>query len=89
MLVYSGCYFRAKGELSSCVSLARSIKTNQKTNGCPLLRRLLGDVVFYSTLINCSTKRFRRKSINGFWFNRRFPESSLKKLQKELSIAFY
>ena len=44
---------------------------------------------FYSTLINCSTETFSRKSIVEFWFNHCFPGSSLTNYKKKLSTAFY
>ena len=37
---------------------------------------------FYSTLINCSTETFSRKSVVEFWFNHCFPGSSLTNYNK-------
>ena len=43
---------------------------------------------FYSTLINCSTETFSRKSIVEFWFNHCFPGSSLNNYKKSSALRF-
>ena len=43
---------------------------------------------FYSTLINCSTETFSRKSIVEFWFNHCFPGSSLTNYKKSSALHF-
>ena len=43
---------------------------------------------FYSTLINCSTETFSRKSIVEFWFNHCFPGSSLTNYKKSSALRF-
>ena len=43
---------------------------------------------FYSTLINCSTETFSRKSVVEFWFNHCFPGSSLTYYKKSSALRF-
>ena len=43
---------------------------------------------FYSTLINCSTETFSRKSVVEFWFNHCFPGSSLTNYKKSSALRF-
>ena len=43
---------------------------------------------FYSTLINCSTETFSRKSIVEFWFDHCFPGSSLNNYKKSSALRF-